>query len=365
MLRSLPYKTPERLVAVWETQNGNERGPVSAPNFFDWREQGDVFDHLGAIAFQPFNITGSAEAERVQGSFVSASLFDVFGIAPALGRTFTPEEDKPGHGNVVVVSHNLWKQRLGSGPGVIGMPLTLNGKDLTIVGVMPAGFHMVKEGKPGTFVMDDSDVWVPASFIADLAPGLLERRNTHFLRVVASLKPGVSLQQAKSAMSVVANRLEKQYPDTNTGLGVDLVPLHEQLIGQTRPVLLILFGAVSLVLLIACANVANLLLTRALARQKEMAIRLAMGASRGRLIRQFLTESVVLSSIGGALGLLLAYWGISVLVSLSPGNIPRVQESGLDLSVLGFTLGVSILTGIVFGFAPALQGKTPWASACC
>ena len=344
LLRPLPYKDPERLVMVWEeaAKHGYPRDVPTAANFIDWRDQNQVFEGMAAMTEASFNLTGTGDPERLEGNRVSAALFPLLGVEPQLGRVFTAAEDQPGSQRVVLMSYGLWQRRFGGDPTIVGKAITLNGRSYTVVGVMPARFH---------FPNITDQVWVPMAF----SPQLAADRTTHYLRVLARLKPGVTLSQAQTEMSTIATRLQQQYPQTNTDIGAVITSLQEQLVGDIRPALLILLGAVALVLLIACANVANLLLARAAVRQKEIAVRVALGARRWRLIRQFLTESLLLSTVAGIVGLAIAYGGLILLRSFIPENISQAREISIDFRVLGFTLLVSVATGVIFGLAPAIQ----------
>jgi putative ABC transport system permease protein len=345
LLSPLPYNDPDRIVLVLESNptRGFPQFSVSPPNYMDWKKNSTSFEQIASIARGDFNYTGGAEPERISGARVASSFFAVMGVTPTMGRTFLPEDDVVGKAGVVVLGYGLWTRRFGSDPQVLGKSLTLDGQSYRVVGVMQDGFQFPR----------GVDLWLPSEFDADaLSPGA---RGAHYLRVMARLKPGVSVDKAQSEMVAISKRLEQQYPKTNTGWTAKLLTLNEATVGNVRPTLLVLFGAVGFLLLIACANVANLLLARATARQREIAIRFSLGASRLRIARQLLTESILLSGIATGAGLLLAEWAIRALRTLPPSNLPRAANIGLDLPVLGFAAGVAVLTGLLFGFAPALQ----------
>ena len=342
LLRALPYQAPEQLVTLGES---DPRGSVSYSNFVDWRNQSSLFDSVSVVrSNESYNFTGAGEPERLQGRLVSAGFFSLLGIKPAVGRDFLAEDDRPGATPAVIISYGLWSRRFGNDPGVIGKQITLNNQSYTVVGVSSQDFQY---GLP-------ADVTIPIGLSAERFKA---RGADPGVSVVARLKPNVSLQQAQTETDMVYSRMEQQYPETNTGRRAYLMSLHETFVGDVRRPLLILLGSVALVLLIACANVANLLLVRASTRRREMSVRVALGANRWRIIRQLLTESLMLAVIGAVLGILLAYWGASFIANQLPDGIPRLTETSIDVAVLGFTLGVSLLTGLLFGLAPALQAS--------
>ena len=356
LLNPLPYKGPDRLVVVWETnkQLGPEmwdRNEVAIGNFLDWRSRNQVFDQLGSIFDTDMNLTGTGEPQRIKSCVVTANLFQVLGVQPMLGRSFLPEEEKPGSPFTVIISYELWQRQFGSDQNLINKNLTLNGHQVTVIGVMPSGFELQFP------ITKHVDMWVP--MVIDAADPDYHDRSLNFLYALGRLKQGVSREQAQTEMNLIASQLQQQYPETNAERGVRVVPLQKQLVGNVESYLYMLFAAVGFVLLIACANVAGLLLARVTARHREVAIRMAVGASRWRLMRQLLTESVVLSALSGVLGLLLAFGGIKLLVSLTPSEVPRLREIGLHVPVFLWTLAISIVTGVLFGLAPAVQASRP------
>jgi putative ABC transport system permease protein len=348
LLRALPFEQQEQLVQVWGThvKRGTAKNPASYPDFADFRDQNQVFAHMAAYTQSVAILTGVDAPEQLSGVTASGDLFAVLGARPLSGRAFTREDEQPNSPRVAVISYGLWQRRFAANPQLVGRQITLDGVSRTVVGIMPQDFAFPLEAQK-------TEYWITL----DPTTETNKERGAHYLGVIARLKPGVSLTQAQAEMSTIAGRLEQQYPERNVGRGVMLISMYEQVVGDIRPALLILLGAVGFVLLIACANVANLLLARAASRQKEIAIRSALGANRARIMRQLLTESVLLSVIGGLLGLLLALWGLDLLVTLMPADLPRVKEISLDGRVLSFTLVVSAMTGLIFGLAPALQAS--------
>ena len=348
LLKRLPYRTAERVVAIQEINPDGKRIQTTSANFLDWRAQNTVFEHLAAIKQTTTNLALSDSAERIELAQTNANFFDIFGITPQYGRFFMPQDEKAGHEPVVVVSNVLWVRRFGSDPSLVGRPITLDGRNYTVIGIAPHGFQYP----------DKTELWLPPLQLApELYPNqdVTQTRGMGYLTAVALLKPGITVPQAAGEMETITARLRQQYPNTNNRRFNRVVSLHEHLIGDTNKVLWLLLGAVTFVLLIGCANVANLLLASGASRAKEMAIRTALGASRLRVMRQLFTESTILALAGGAVGLLIAFWGLAAITKLLPGNFPRLHEIGMDWRVLAFTFAASVLTGILFGLAPALQ----------
>jgi putative ABC transport system permease protein len=339
LLRPLPYRDPARLVQLWESSHDSREIRVSLPNFLDWREQSRSFERMATYSGEPVTATGGELPQRTTATSVSRDFFAVFGVNAVLGRTFLPEEHQPGD-VAVVLGYGLWQRAFGSDAKAMGKIVRILGIPCHVVGVAPPGFRFP----------DDTELWIPAEVFPDSSA-----RSAHNYYVVGRLRPGMPVAASQAEMDTIARRLEQQYPDSNRGMGANVVSLHEQVVGNVKPALLILLGAVGFVLLIACANVANLLLARSAARSREMAVRAALGAGRGRLVRQLLSESLLLSAVGGVVGLLLATWVSSLLALLIPASVPRANEIAIDASVLYFTLGLSVLTGILFGLIPAVR----------
>ncbi len=350
LLQSLPYREPERLVTVWENniRRGNAQNVINLGNFFDWKEQNRVFEDMAAYFDTNAILTSGGEPEEIPAQIATPNLFNILGVNPILGRGFSPDEGMPGGQRVIVLGFGLWQRRFGGDPQIIGRKLILNGAEATVIGVMPATFtwHV----KAGSMTRKVAEMWSPWQVGEQT-----RQRRGRFAMAVARLKPGVTFENAQAEMSAIGGRLERQYNEFNAKWGVNVVPLREQFAGEIRLALLVLLGAVGMVLLIACANVANLLLVRAAGRQREVAVRAALGAGRSRIIRQLLTESLLLAGLGGLAGLALAWWGTELLVSLAPPDLLNLHQVKINMAVLGFTLGLSILTGVIFGLAPAIE----------
>jgi len=349
VLRPLPYKDSERLVAVWGNihRPGLEKLIMSAPEFVDIENQNTVFEDTAAYSERGVNLTGVPDPQQLRSAFVTINLIPMLGISPQSGRFFLPEEGQSGHEQVAIVNYSLWRSRFNSDPGIVGRSLILDGRSVSVIGVTPPEFR---------FPDNDVELYMPLVFTAEQLSD--NWRGSHWLNVIARLEGGVSLKRAQTSIQTIAQNIGDQYPQTyRNGFGASVVFLRDEIVGDIRLTLYVLLGAVAFVLLIACANVANLLLARGAVRHREVVVRTALGAVRGRLIRQFLTESLLLAVLGGALGLLLAYWGMELLIALSPPDIPRLQEIRLDGRVVLFTLLISIGTGMLFGIAPALQAS--------
>jgi predicted permease len=350
LFRPLPYKNPNQIVLVGETERDGccWHGIIafSVANFLDFKEQNHVFEHMAAFEGASFTLTSVDNPEYIKAGSVTADFFNVLAVQPVLGRTFLPaEEEQSGRNHVVVLSDRLWKRRFGAEPKIVGQKIYLDTNPYTVVGVMPSGFDFSIPGRYGS-----RDIWVPATLTRDN-----EKRSYHLLGVIARLKAGISVAQAQAGLEAINARIARQYPKDMDGIGVKVLSFHGETVADVRPLLLILFGTVAFVLLIACANVANLQLVRSSARQKEIAIRVALGASRGRMLRQMLTESVFLALAGGTLGVFLASAGITLLKGLGPAGLPEDSNISIDLAVLAYSLILSLFTGIAFGLAPAIQ----------
>jgi putative ABC transport system permease protein len=349
LLRGLPYKSPDRLYHIWEQTPKQEfpKREFSYPDYQDY-QQNNVFEGLAAYTGGGTILSGQGDPENLNAPRVNAAFFSVLGVDPLLGRTFQNGEDNQGGPNVTVLTYGLWQRRFGADPNIVGRALTLNGQSYTVIGVLPASFQ---------FALRPADLFLPYQ----PTQNQLTRRYMHGTNLIGRLKSGKTADEAQSELGLIAGRIEQQFNDSHAGVRVRVVPLQEEIVGNVRPILLVLLGAVGFVLLIACANVASLLLTRSLSRQKEVAIRSALGASRWRVIRQLLTESILLSLVGGGAGLLIAYWGVPALVAVLPQSqlnaMPFLQSLHIDGSILAFSFGLSLLTGLVFGLAPALQSS--------
>ncbi|HYP07417.1 MAG TPA: ABC transporter permease [Bryobacteraceae bacterium] len=342
LLDPFPYKDPERLVQLYEKRpkQGRVRNVVSAPDFGDWKSRNTVFEDMAALTGAAFAVNTAEGSQIVQAARVTSNFFHMLGVKPVLGRDFLPEEETAGKDRVLILSHGAWQHRFGGDRSIVGRRLTLGGAPFEVVGVLPAITHVIGA---------EVEMWQP--LVLDTRTG----RGGHFLNVYARLKPGVTTAQARSEMDVISAQLERQYPDENTGHGANLFSLSDEVTDKVRPALTVLLGAVGLLLLIACANVANLFIARIAHHQREISIRTALGAGAGRLIRQIITETVLLSVAGGAVGVLLAHWGVRALVAANPGNLPRLANIAIDTDVLLFTSAVSVGAGLLFGLLPALH----------
>jgi len=350
LLKPLPYKEPDRLVRLWHVPPaksfpGIPTFTVSAANFLDWQAQNHSFDQMTIYSYRTFTITGSNNPQQVDACAVSSTFFSLLGVEPLFGRALLPEEDQQGKANVVVLSYRFWREHFGANAGIVGKPISLDGQNFLVAGVMPREFRLP----------DYAQLWTPMAW-SDKERAV---RGEHHYIVMARLKNGIDLKQAQAEMNTISSRLEQQYPEDNNGWGATVRPLHADIVGDVRPALLVLLGSVAFVLLIACLNVANLTLAKTFSRQKEIAIRTAMGASSRRVLRQILVESVFLAFLGGAIGLIYAHFGVRLIMAFLAGRVPHSAEVSLNVTVLGFTVVVSVVTGILAGVLPGLRLSRP------
>src|ERR1043165_9857501 len=351
LLKPLPIPNQDRVVAIWDKNpsRGYEHNEVAFANYLDWRAQNHSFDHLALERWWSTNLTGGDMPERIQGFLVTANFFDVVGIKPLQGRNFIEEENQPGKDGVAIIAHSLWQRRFGSDPAIVNKTITTNGIPRTVIGVLPEGFNYPK----------GAEVYAPIA----MTPQLIKSRDNHSYYVIGRLKDGVTLPSAQADIDTITARLATQYADTNVGLGATVYPIVADTTRVYSTAMWIMMAAVGFVLLIACANVANLMLARAGGRQKEIALRAALGASRWRIVRQLLVECMIIALIGGAAGVVVAFWGIDLLRAANPGDAARFADGwknfGVNFPVLAFTLGLSLFSGLVFGLAPAWQVSKP------